>query len=298
MPSPIAPPSSPCLPTDAADGAPPPEGLRRAAERALGGAAGWTPLRGGRSNRLWRVRAPGGEAVVKLYTGAPTPLFENDPAKERAALDALSRTGLAPRALASLRTAAGPALIYGHVVSGGSPPEAEALLRALRAVHAVRPPVGLRRAVSGSAALRARLARLAAEGAVPPALRRLAARAPDLPPVAAPLFLHGDPTPANALATATGVCLIDWQCPALGDPTDDIALALSPAMRRLAGLAPLGRAERTAALAAYGDAEVAERAEALAPLHAALIAAHCLWRAARGDAACAEAARRELEMEG
>src|SRR5690606_1496502 len=53
------------------------------------------------------------------------------------------------------------------------------------------------------------------------------------------VFLHGDPVPGNIIADKEKVVLIDWQCPARGDPIHDLALFLSPAMQVLGRGAPL-----------------------------------------------------------
>ena len=220
-------------------------------------------------------------------------MFPNDPAAEIAALRRLDGTGLAPGPIGVVETPAGLAIVYRHVPSVG-PAAPEVVAAALARLHRCAPPPGLRRAPSGPRSLRARL------GVVlrglrerPPSVLRDPPGPTSLPPIR-PAFLHGDPTPGNALGTTDGAVLIDWQCPALGDPCDDLAILLSPAMRRLDGLAPLTDPERAAALAAYGDPDVAMRFHALAPLHHASIAAHCLWRAERGWPGASEAAAAEI----
>ena len=310
-------------------GAPPPAPLRRAVDALAPGAgdAEWSALLGGRTNRVWLVEperragpgagvrarmapdatardggrdggrgggepGPFGPLVVKLCDGAATPLFPNDPAWEMVALRWLDGTGLAPRPLGAVETPIGPAILYRHV-AGRRATSTAAVARALARLHRLSPPPGLRRPPSGPRGLRLRLdAVTQALRAPPPALLRLPgpAAAPDVRPA----FLHGDPTPGNAVGAVSGAVLIDWQCPALGDPCDDLAILLSPAMRRLDGLEPLTAAERTAALEAYGDPAVTARLDALAPLHHALLAAHCLWRAERGWPGARDAAEAEL----
>jgi aminoglycoside phosphotransferase (APT) family kinase protein len=100
---------------------------------------------------------------------------------------------------------------------------------------------------------------------------------------------------ANALVRPSGaVTLIDWQCPALGDPVHDLAIALSPGMAALYGHAPWGTVGRAAFWDAYGNSAVEARHAALAPLLSARIAAHFLAQAARGRAGYAAAAEAEL----
>ena len=279
---------------------PVPDALRRAAEGLVPGAGrgAWRALHGGRTNGVWRVDLTGdGAVVVKLCRGPSTPLFPNDPAAEWEALRRLAGTDLAPRPIGAALTPLGPMLAYEHVPSPG-PAAPEAVARALARLHALSPPEGLRRLAPGAGGLRARLRAVAGGLREPPPepIRALLRDVwPAEPAPCAPAFLHGDPTPGNALAAGDGCVLIDWQCPALGDPCDDLAVLLSPAMRRLDGLAPLTSAGRAAVLAAYGDRAVAARLDALAALHHALIAAHCLWRSERGWPGAREAATLELE---
>lgn len=263
--------------------------------RALGfdpDAAPWRALDGGRTNRLWRV----GERVVKLYRPqAATPVFPNDAAAEARALRALDGTGLAPRLRGLVEGETGVCLVYDHVPgpAGGIDPEAAG--RTLARLHARPAPPGFRRpparaeeVLADGEAMLAALPHGQADrlGRLRPAVR-------DVVP-ARPVFLHGDPVPANIVRAETGPCLIDWQCPAGGDPVIDLALFLSPAMQSLYGGAPLSAQEEAAFLAAYGDAGQAERYRRLAPFHRWRMAVYCLWKAGRGDADYAAAAELEL----
>lgn len=281
-------------------GAPPPDLVAHwTQETPLAPAdATWTALHGGRTNALWRVDGGGRSFVVKLFRpGSDTPLFPNNPAAETAALKALAGSGLAPDLVAFERTGAGPSLVYAHVTgqvwrpSDGPGVVAEALAR----LHASPAPDTLPATPGGAEYLLAQgrqiLAEIGSDGA------RLDVLTPDAPrklPEVCPVFLHGDCTAGNALVTETGVTFIDWQCPARGDPTLDIAVFLSPAMQAMSGNPPLTVGEEAAFLAAYADPDVAARYSALAALYHWRMAAYCLWRAARGDAGYADAAELEL----
>lgn len=263
----------------------PPPSLRRAVEAALPPLAGqvWQPLRGGRSNRLWRV----GDAVVKLYRPeAASPLFPNNAKAEARALGALAGSGLAPR----LRVAGSGWLVYDHsdgaVWSRDPAPVAQALAR----LHAHAAPSGLRRAPLGDALrVHARsIAALCGPGlpACPPAVGL-----PSVPPC----FIHADAVPGNVIVHPGGITFIDWQCPALGDPVEDLATFLSPAMQWLYRGAVLTAAEAAAFLAAYPEADTVARYRVFAPLLHWRIAAHCLWKAERGDQDYRTALRLELD---
>jgi hypothetical protein len=243
----------------------------------------WTPLSGGRTNRLWRV----GEIVVKQYDpGAATTLFPNDPEAEEAAMRHLAPTGLAPRLAGK-----GEGWIAYHHVAGdrwqSGPERVASALGRLHAMHFL----GLRRAPTGSAALLAQARSIASECAntlPPPPLD------PGIPPVADPVLIHGDAVPGNMIDGPAGLILIDWQCPALGDAAEDLATFLSPAMQWLYRGAVLDPGQAEAFLSAYPDPQVAERCLALLPVFRWRMAAHCLWKAERGAADYHHAATLEL----
>lgn len=237
------------------------------------------PLPGGRSNQVVRV----GDLVVKIHLPeTASPLFPNDPGAETRALRLLGPLGLAPCLRAS-----GPGwLCYDHLegVSWRRDPSAAAL--ALRRLHALAPlPEQFRPLPSGTLMLRRDAARVARGLDGLPAMPVT----PDLPAVARPALVHGDAVPGNLIESVAGVRAIDWQCPGLGDPVDDLAAFLSPAMQALYRGRPLDAGEREAFLSAYGSGGTVARYRELAPLLHWRIAAHCLWRARRGDPGYAEA---------
>ena len=257
----------------------------QAALAALGaGDAAWLPMAGGRTNRLWRV----GPFVLKRHDpAAASPLFPNDPLAEARALALLAPSGLAP----TLRAAGPDWVIYDHIEGPTWPPSADPapLARMLHRLHGTVLPAGTFRALpNGSATLLADAARFAPTGLPPPPPD------PQLPPVA-PRLVHADPILGNILSTAQGPLLIDWQCPGLGDPCEDLATLLSPAMMWLyTGQKPAeGWAE--AVLSRYPDAAIAARTRALLPLYRWRIMAHCAWKAARGDADYAQALKIEAD---
>lgn len=257
------------------------------AARGFGRAAAeWSPLGGGRTNRVWRLDGAAEGVVCKLYRAeAGTPLFPNDPAAERSALAALAGTGLAPAFRDCLRWAGQTCLVYRYVPGLAGAAEAARTLRALAALHRLPPPEGLRRATSGADAILEEGRRMLRDASDADRMRLIGASPAirDLAPGPA-AFLHGDPVSSNVVARpGAGVTFIDWQCPATGDPIHDIALALSPSMRLANGLGPLTPDEIAAALDAYGDAEVARRYRRWRPTLAWRLACHAAWRLARGD---------------
>ena len=239
----------------------------------------WTPLAGGRSNRVWRS----GDVVLKqVLPDTGTPLFPNDPKAEVAALRALSPL-LVPQLLAE---GAGW-FAYAHVPGRAWTNDPVPVARLLAEVHATPAPKGMRLLPMGGQAIAEQALGFGATGL------------PECPVIDDPgptsrALVHGDPVPANIVVTAEGLRLIDWQCPGLGDPVDDLALFLSPAMQVLYRGRPLTADEGAAFLDAYPNRTTVERYLRLAPLLGWRIAAHCALRAARGDQGYAEALRLQL----
>lgn len=231
----------------------------------------WTPLLGGRTNLVWRA----GDLVVKQYDPtAASLLFPNDPRAEATALRALAPHGLAPE----LRAAGLGWLIYRHIPGSLWQGNPAPVARMMHRLHRTAPHPDFRILPNGSTALLAQATTIAQGLALPPPPPD-----PGLPPVP-PCIVHGDAVAGNILHGPMGPILIDWQCPGLGDPCDDLAAYLSPAMQWLYTGQPLAPGDRDAFLAAYPDAATVARYRALAPLLHWRIAAHCAYRAARGDA--------------
>lgn len=239
----------------------------------------WTPLSGGRVNRVWRVKTPTGAVTVKLYGKLRNGgLFPNLPWAEAAALAAQSS---APDLIANLSPSAGTVLVYRYVPAT-LPPCPRSAGHALRVLHDSLAWPELKRLEPDrwrllpgwTRQLRARGLSRRAVRAIRHAQRVMDRSRP------APCPLHGDPVPANILTTRKGPVLIDWQCPAFGDPATDLALYLSPAMQVLYGAGPLPPAEHRAFAVAYGRRPALQRYRQVAPALHARIAVHC---ARRGD---------------
>jgi thiamine kinase len=243
----------------------------------------WQRLRGGRVNALWRV----GDIVVKQFqpSGA-SPLFPNDPAAEAAALSHLAPYGLAPTLLAQ-----GTGWIaYRYCAGAAWRRDASIVAAALATLHRVAYPVaGFRKGANGSAALIAHAKSIAAQcrSALPPLPADRGVEPADS------CLIHGDAVPGNIIAHGQKITFIDWQCPAIGDPAEDIATFLSPAMQYLYRGAPLSLDE-VAAFRAASTPSVIARYDRLADLYHWRMAAHCLWKSENGASDYVPALRLEL----
>jgi len=268
----------------------PPEELVALLAQRHGGpeADGWTPLTGGQTNRSWRVQVGGAAWVVKLFRqDADNPLFPNSARNETALLRRLAPIGLAPRLIDAQTTAFGPCLLYTY--QEGSPWHGDPALaaRALSLLHRQDLndlPDGLRHLEGGSDHLTAQTERIVDRLPVS-AQKHLRTLRPDgsVPATDHLVLLHGDLVPGNVIVDGSRVTLIDWQCPAIGDPVEDLAIFLSPAMQHIYRGRPLSDAEKSAFIMGYDNQNISQRIELMAPWYHWRMAAYCAWKAAQGQ---------------
>lgn len=225
----------------------------------------------GLTNATFRIDTAVGSFVVQLP--------RNEMAGGAARGDAIAATRLAdalgigaPVVHAETDTGA----IVTRWVAGAHPATAEQLRRTPGALAAVATCFARLHGSEASLARRfdplaviADLAARAAADALPPALLDGLARARSevacLASGAVPI--HGDPVPANLLATSSGIVLIDWDYAGMGDPAWDIAyFALE---------AGLTAAEEQALAAAHGAPGLGTRRRMLNRMIAAALVA--LW---------------------
>ena len=96
----------------------------------------------------------------------------------------------------------------------------------------------------------------------------LRAHCPDLGEIATsrPKLFHGEVTANNIVDLGARLTLIDWQCSCIGDPAEDLAGFVSPAMQMPFGPGPVTRDPFLRFLAAYPEPDADARYSALAPL--------------------------------
>jgi len=262
--------------------------------------ADWQALHGGRTNALWRVETADGPFAVKLYRShAATPLFPNDPHAELAVLTALADRHLAPEPYQLLQGDFGTALIYAFVdgVTWGG--DTAALATLLDRVHNSAAPDGIRTLASGSAALmeQARLI-LSDCRPSPEVITRTLADLENQTPVpssSSKALIHCDPVASNVIETPNGLTLIDWQCPAIGDPCEDLAIVLSPSMQQAYLGRRLSDADQAAFLDSYPDQAIASRYQKLAPFFHARMAAYAWWCLSTGRGATQQDVADEID---
>lgn len=268
------------------------ETMQAAVAAGFGIPSQWDALQGGRVNRVFLAQVPSGRLVFKFFdTQRANVLFPNDIDGEARALAVLSDTQLAPRLRGRFDTKAGPCLVYDYVEGAVAKRTTVPAIIALSKLHAQAPTRGLR-ALDGSpsALIEQGLRFLASDTSDRAAFLMANVPAVSRVPDAKVCFLHSDPTPANTVMRPDGgVTFVDWQCPAIGDPVHDLAIALSPAMHAIYGASPLAAKDHDILLEAYGDADVVARYRVLVPLYHWRMACYCQWKTRSGEAEYAAA---------
>jgi aminoglycoside phosphotransferase (APT) family kinase protein len=249
-----------------------------------------TLLAGGYTNEVWKVRAGRDLLIEKRYAPhppEPNPMYPNLPDHEAAALAHLAGTGLVPELVSftAATTRAGAVLVYRYVAGTQWRRGTADVARVLHAVHAGPAPHGLRRLHQSAAEALTRADEVIADVPLRAEREWVIAHRPTGAvggrPVRRPALVHTDCGPGNLIRSGHGLVIIDWQCPGVGDPVEDLACFLSPAMMVLYAAPPHGARAVQSFLAAYPDADVVDRYRRDGAAWHYRIAAYCLWRAHR-----------------
>ena len=270
------------------------------------------PLPGGYWNAVYRLQGPDVDWVVKVYRAArPQTLFPILPAAESLALQTLAGRDIAPNIVAFFPARANQnpdLLIYEYLVGATWAAGVQPVARLLHKLHKVTADqcVGWRPLPTSPAGFLAAGDALLAGANDGPATRRLRALRPAIrpvPPLPAPRPVHGDSGTGNLIVTPDGLRLIDWQCPGLGDPAEDLNCFLSPVFQSLYNHPPLSAEEVAAFLQSYSDQATIARYRALQPYLTFRMAAHCCLQAQKrrdtdpiASAAYAKALQLSLEL--
>jgi len=273
----------------------PPLWLKRglASSRLVDAGAVWKRLSGGKTNAVWKVSARSRALVCKLFLKDNNPLYPNDPELEHAVLEGLGGMGLAPEPRFLVHVQGHDVLGYDFVPAIDASPDAIGVAEMLGRLHEISLP-SLKTAPSGSDALARQVHEILGECLSRPPSFPAELPAGHVGSSDRNALIHRDVVPGNIIASRKGPMLIDWQCPALGDPAEDLASFLSPAMQYLYAGRPLPKATEMAFLDAYPHRATVERYLALRPLFHLRMVAYCHWRAERGADGYARA--RDLEL--
>ena len=250
-------------------------------------------LKGGYLNSVWRVDTPDGCLVAKEFAKPVTgTLFPNLPEDETEALRRLAGLDVAPDLVGFWPDAS--LLVYefveGDMWDGDMASAAHLLLR-----KEVADPAGFRTVrldprdiIAEGDALFARC--ISPPDVIPPPQAKV-------PPPQKLSLIHTD-IGVNLVGEGSGLRLIDWQCPAIGDICEDIYSFLSPAFQILSERAPLADAQVRDFWQALARPDLEERYALLRPAYAWRFAGYCAWRAEMlEDAAICARYRRALAEE-
>ncbi|WP_193221987.1 phosphotransferase [Amylibacter sp. SFDW26] len=243
----------------------------------------FVPLAGGRTNRVWKISGTC-DLVCKLYSeSTQNPLYENAPQSEYECLKQLSGKGVAPEAVCFMQTAFGDVLVYDYLHGTDWNNDVVSVAKLLARIHSEPVPQGLRSLAVGSDAVVMQTLDI---------LKEVKPEDVDVIEALKPVgrvagcevlsFVHTDVVAGNLIQTTDGVRLIDWQCPGAGDPVEDLAMFLSPAMQHVYRGSVLTDEECATFVAAYPEKDVRDRYKHMAPFYHWRMAAYCSWKEARG----------------
>jgi aminoglycoside phosphotransferase (APT) family kinase protein len=258
-------------------------------------------LTGGYLNQVFRLRGKEQgddfDWVVKFFMPeTELALFPNLPEDERKATYLASTIGRAPVPISWLETWDGPVLVYeyceGEIWQDGVG-EVGRLLRDLRTLDTdhysfrdvpVRPADILAEGDAFLPKIHSEMRWHLAKARPKPIEIDAVSRS----------FLHTDIGPGNIIvAKDTGrLVVIDWQCPAVGDPVQDVIAFLSPAFQILYGRPPLTAQQEVEFFAAYDDAALQAHYALMLPFYDWRMAGYCATRQAKYAKARPEAAQR------
>jgi len=110
-----------------------------------------------------------------------------------------------------------------------------------------------------------------------------------------PVLIHTDVVPGNLILGNKGLRLIDWQCPAIGDPILDVVMFLSPGMHEIYGSGKLSMNDHETFLM-HLTSKLRSRYNILGPLYHWRLAAYCFWKAEQGFIEYENAALEEINL--
>lgn len=237
------------------------------------------PLAGGYWNTVLKVEVPGRTLVLKHFVAVlPDSLFPNLPQAEAAALERLRGLDVAPEPLGFWPDA--NILVYNYIEGAPWQQGTAALAQLLRRKE--RASAGGFRVVPWQPADilvqgDGFFARCQSDSLV----QRFLSHRPLASPMSTPprlSLLHTDIGAANLVGEGADLRLIDWQCPAQGDLTEDVYTCLSPAFQILNEKPPLSAAQIEHFFDALALPHMPARYQQLRPALAYRMAGYCCVR--------------------
>jgi thiamine kinase-like enzyme len=255
----------------------------------------WHTQTGGRTNKVWRLVGEK-DLICKLYLETKTnPLFNNTPEAEYECLLLLNGSGIAPNPYKYLKTPFGEVLLYDYIKGQTWSHNVTIVSELLTRIHKHEYPKGLRML----SALPSDIQQTGLEIIEKLNLyhkNKLIKICPEVSiPDINPVLLHTDVVPGNLILGDEGLRLIDWQCPAIGDPIIDIMMFLSPGMHKIYGSQKLSMKDHEIFLMSLTP-DLRNRYNIIGPLYHWRLAAYCFWKAEQGFIEYETAALAEIDL--
>jgi len=255
----------------------------------------WHVQAGGRTNKVWRLKGEQ-DLICKLYLDTATnPLFNNTPEAEYKCLLWLEGSDIAPEPYKYLKTPFGEVLMY-HYINGVTwSHDVGSVSELLNRIRNYKYPKGLRTL----SALPSDIKQTGLE-----IINRLNSYHKNklikiCPDVSIsdimPVLLHTDVVSGNLIIGDEGLRLIDWQCPAIGDPIVDIMMFLSPGMHEIYGSRKFSMKDHEEFLMSLSS-DLRNRYNIIGPLYHWRLAAYCFWKAEQGFIEYEKAALAEIDL--
>jgi thiamine kinase len=255
----------------------------------------WHAQTGGQTNKVWRLDGEE-DLICKLYleTGN-NPLFNNTPEDEYRCLLWLDGSDIAPKAYKFLKTPFGEILMYYYIKGQIWSHNVDSVSELLTRVRKHKCPKGLRILSNLPSDIKQSgleiISKLNCYHK-----NKLINICPDVSiSDIDPVLLHTDVVTGNLILGDEGLRLIDWQCPAIGDPIVDIVMFLSPGMHQIYGSGKLSMKNHQTFLMNLTP-KLRSRYNIIGPLYHWRLAAYCFWKAEQGFVEYESAALSEIDL--
>jgi thiamine kinase len=264
-------------------------------QRVISNQTVWHTQTGGRTNKVWRLIGEK-DLICKLYLDTKSnPLFDNNPKAEYECLLLLNGSGIAPNPYKYLRTPFGDVLLYEYIKGQIWSHNIDIVSELLTLIRKHKYPKGLRILSNLPSDIKQTgleiIYRLNSYHK-----NKLIKICPDVSiSEIEPVLLHTDVVPGNLILGDRGLRLIDWQCPAIGDPIVDIVMFLSPGMHKIYGSGKLSMQDHEDFLMNLTP-KLRSRYNVIGPLYHWRLAAYCFWKAEQGFIEYEKAALAEIDL--
>ena len=255
----------------------------------------WHAQTGGRTNKVWRLQGEE-DLICKLYLETKTnPLFKNTPEAEYKCLLWLTGSKIAPKPFKYLKTPFGEVLLYDYIKGQTWSHDVRIVSELLTRIQKHKYPKGLR--ILSTLPSDVKDTGLEIINNLNSFHKnKLIKICPDVSiPDIQPVLLHTDVVPGNLILGDEGLRLIDWQCPAIGDPVVDIMMFLSPGMHEIYGSGKLSMKDHEVFLMSL-TSDLRNRYNLVGPLYHWRLAAYCFWKAEQGFIEYENAALAEIDL--